>query len=52
MEEVARSRGDVTLVPGRALVREDLLPDGIHPGDDGHRALAAAIGPILQQAVS
>ncbi len=49
MEEAADARiraGDerLTLLPGRALVGENLLVDGVHPGDDGHKALAKAIG--------
>lgn len=37
----------LTLLPGRDLVREDELVDGIHPGDDGHSSLARALIPIL-----
>ncbi|MEU9456121.1 GDSL-type esterase/lipase family protein [Streptomyces sp. NPDC048277] len=33
----------VTLVPGRDLVPAELLVDGIHPGDEGHRALAEGV---------
>jgi lysophospholipase L1-like esterase len=33
-----------TLLPGADLVPADLLVDGIHPGDDGHRILATRIG--------
>ena len=46
------SGGDahLTLVEGAGLVAADRLPDGIHPGDDGHRALAAQLGPILARA--
>ena len=40
----------LSLVPGAALLRPDQLPDGIHPGDDGHAALADAVGPILASA--
>jgi lysophospholipase L1-like esterase len=36
--------GALTLVPGLPLLVADQLPDGIHPGDDGHRAMAKAIG--------
>ncbi|MGW5657994.1 GDSL-type esterase/lipase family protein [Streptomyces humi] len=41
----AQTTGDdrVTLVPGRDLVPAGLLVDGIHPGDDGHRALAEGV---------
>ncbi|MFN2544611.1 MAG: SGNH/GDSL hydrolase family protein [Actinomycetota bacterium] len=56
MEAVARDRigsGDLhlELVPGRHLVHESQLADGIHPDDDGHRALADAIGPVLRKMV-
>jgi lysophospholipase L1-like esterase len=55
MEEVVLDRihgGDpwLELVPGRDIVREDQLADAIHPNDDGHRALAAAIGPRVAAA--
>lgn len=32
---------------GRDLVAVSQLPDGIHPGDEGHRALADRLGPEL-----
>jgi len=38
---------NLVLVPGRDLIEEDLLPDGIHPGDAGHGELARILGPIL-----
>jgi lysophospholipase L1-like esterase len=43
------SAGDVNLelVPGRHLVHESQLSDGIHPNDEGHRALAEAIGAAV-----
>jgi lysophospholipase L1-like esterase len=43
------SAGDVNLelVPGRHLVHESQLGDGIHPNDEGHRALAEAIGTVV-----
>ena len=52
LEEGVRERisgGDVNLelVPGRHLVHESQLGDGIHPNDDGHRALAEAIGAAV-----
>ena len=51
IEEVAADRIDVDLVPGLGLVRPDQLPDGIHPGDEGHAAIAAAVGPVLAKAL-
>jgi lysophospholipase L1-like esterase len=50
IEEVAAARGDVTLVPGLPLLDASLLADGIHPGDEGHRVLAAAIGAVVRDA--
>lgn len=36
--------------PGRDLVAPELLPDGIHPGDDGHAVLAGHLGPLIAEA--
>jgi lysophospholipase L1-like esterase len=52
LEDAVRDRisaGDVNLelVPGRHLVHESQLGDGIHPKDEGHRALAEAIGAVV-----
>jgi len=52
IEDVAAERTDVDLVPGADLVRPDQLPDGIHPGDEGHAAIAARVGPVLAKAVT
>ena len=43
-----RKAGDgcLQLVPGRDLVAAEHLPDGIHPDDAGHAAMARALGPI------
>jgi lysophospholipase L1-like esterase len=54
MEEAVHERieaGDrrLTLVPGGPLLTTDLLADGIHPGDEGHHVLAAAIGGAVAQ---
>jgi lysophospholipase L1-like esterase len=56
MEDVARERiagGDdaLTLVEGRGRLLPRDLPDGIHPGDDGHAALAAAFGGAVHDAM-
>ena len=53
MEDVIRERidggdGRMRLVPGRDLLPEDQLADGIHPNDDGHRTLAKALGPEVR----
>jgi lysophospholipase L1-like esterase len=42
----------LSLVPGAALLRPDQLPDGIHPGDEGHAALADTIGPLVAAAAA
>ena len=57
MEEVVRGRiasGDarLRLVEGLPIVAADKLGDDVHPNDDGHRALAAALGPGLEEMVS
>jgi len=54
-EEVVGDRiaaGDtrLSLVEGFPLVTPDQLDDGIHPGDAGHAAMAAAIGPAVAAA--
>jgi lysophospholipase L1-like esterase len=53
MEDVVRARiasGDsaLQLIEGLPLVAPEMLSDGIHPNDDGHTALARALGPLLQ----
>ena len=57
MEEVVRERiagGDerIALVEGRDLVGAEDLPDGVHPGDHGHTALAAAFGDAIAAALA
>ena len=49
IEGVAEARGDVTLVRGLDILAARLLGDGIHPDDDGHRAMADAIGPVVKE---
>jgi lysophospholipase L1-like esterase len=49
IEDVAAERDDVSLVPGLPLVAPEQLPDGIHPADDGHAAIAAAVAPVLEK---
>jgi len=48
VEQVVEARADVTLVRGLPLLDASMLPDGIHPGDEGHRLLAAAVGPVVE----
>jgi lysophospholipase L1-like esterase len=55
-EQVVQERirgGDdaLSLVPGLPMVTPDQLTDDIHPGDDGHAAMAAAIGPAVAAAL-
>jgi lysophospholipase L1-like esterase len=57
METVVLDRIDhgddrMRLVEGRHLVTEAQLADDIHPNDDGHRAIAAAIGPVVKAMVA
>jgi lysophospholipase L1-like esterase len=44
-------RGPLLLVRGLPLVPSERLPDGIHPDDAGHEAMARAIGPVVRAAV-
>lgn len=46
----ARRDARLRLVPGAGLLHPAQLPDGIHPGDDGHAALATALGPMIAAA--
>jgi lysophospholipase L1-like esterase len=55
MEDVARARiaagdGALVLVEGGGLLEPGHLPDGIHPGDEGHALLAAAFGDAVRAA--
>jgi lysophospholipase L1-like esterase len=57
IEDVVNERigdGDehLELIPGAPLLTPAHLPDGIHPGDEGHAVLAAAVGPALAAAVA
>ena len=54
MEHVVSARissGDdcLHLLPGGDLLPAPMLGDGVHPNDEGHRTLAAAIGSVLQK---
>lgn len=55
MEEVVRVRvenGDdhLTLIGGAQLLEVHHLPDGIHPGDEGHEILADVVGEAVARA--
>jgi lysophospholipase L1-like esterase len=52
IEDVAAERDDVALVPGLPLVAPEQLPDGIHPADEGHAAIAAAVAPVIEKAMA
>lgn len=57
MEDVVRARIDdgdkrLHLIPGLSLIDASMLADDVHPNDAGHRAMAAAIGPMLAEAVA
>ena len=57
MEDAVRARIDtgdtaLQLIEGLPLVAPEQLGDGIHPNDDGHIALARALGPVLQEMVA
>jgi lysophospholipase L1-like esterase len=55
MEEVARERMEsdrrLALIPGGELIDATMLGDGLHPNDEGHAKMAAALGPVLRQLV-
>ncbi len=56
VEEVTEQRmaaGDdaLHLVRGRPILSADHLPDGIHPGDEGHRLLALTVAPAVAAAL-
>lgn len=56
IESVTRERivaGDATLslVAGAGVISPEHLADGIHPGDEGHKRIAAALGKALTSAM-
>jgi lysophospholipase L1-like esterase len=51
LERIAAGDTSLTLVRGGALLEGDHLPDGVHPGDEGHRILAAAFGGAVREAL-
>lgn len=55
VEEFAENPGDagpIDLVRGLPLLRGDQLPDGVHPGDEGHAIMAEAIGGAVSRAAA
>jgi lysophospholipase L1-like esterase len=54
-EAVIRERirdGDarLSLVPGLPLLPAERFADGVHPDDEGHALLSAALGPLIRGA--
>jgi lysophospholipase L1-like esterase len=46
----AAALGPLSLVRGLPLLSGDQLPDGVHPGDEGHAIMAEAIGSAVAAA--
>ena len=51
MEHIATESG-VGVITGLDIVTVEQLADGIHPNDEGHRAIAQEVGPIVAGAVT
>jgi lysophospholipase L1-like esterase len=51
IERAAQATPGTRLIRGRELVTAEQLPDDLHPDDDGHAALAAAVAPVLAAAI-
>jgi lysophospholipase L1-like esterase len=56
IESVTRDRmasGDLTLslVAGKSTISDEHLGDGIHPGDEGHKRIAATVSKALTAAI-
>ena len=49
---IAAGDRHLRLIKGLPIVAPELLDDDIHPGDAGHAALAAAIGPALGEVLA
>ena len=50
LDSIEAGDENLTLVRGRDLIDPEQLPDGIHPGDEGHTEMARVLGPILMRA--
>jgi lysophospholipase L1-like esterase len=48
-ERIGAGDDRLVLVPGRELVPESELPDGIHPDDAGHARIASRVGPLFER---
>lgn len=56
MENATRARIDagdglMSLVLGEPVIRAEHLADGVHPGDEGHRVIAATFGAAVREAL-
>ena len=51
LERIADGDAALTLVRGGGLLEAEHLPDGIHPGDEGHQILAVAFGGAVREAL-
>jgi lysophospholipase L1-like esterase len=51
LERIAAGDDRLTLVRGGGLLEPAHLPDGIHPGDEGHQILAVAFGGAVRKAL-
>jgi lysophospholipase L1-like esterase len=51
LERIAAGDNRLTLVRGGGLLEPAHLPDGIHPGDEGHQILAVAFGGAVREAL-
>ncbi|WP_455354992.1 GDSL-type esterase/lipase family protein [Streptomyces sp. SYSU K217416] len=49
-ERIAEGDGKLALLGGRDLLRPEHLADGLHPNDEGHAVLAAAVTAALRKA--
>ncbi len=50
-ERIDGGDANLTLLRGGEVLTPDLLPDGIHPGDEGHRVMAEVFGGAVRRAV-
>ena len=44
---IAAGDGELHLLGGHDLLTTEMLGDGVHPNDEGHRRLADRIGPVI-----
>jgi lysophospholipase L1-like esterase len=49
-ERVRDGDSRLSLVPGLPLLPAERFSDGVHPDDEGHARLAAALGPLIRAA--